>query len=260
MLKKILETKAYIFIGTLVTAGIITVTAYNLIMANEEDVMTKQANSEVGNNNYQEQIDKLKIELKETQNETEELKEKIVQLEGKVINLEDENANKDTTIASLQSQTIKLQQNNGSSSELNNVKKQLERTNEELLQVQTEKSDVKMKLKEMSAKREKLQNEIEALNNEIQKEIEYSINEIGNRREQLEIERDEIKQKILLGNYSKVEISKMEERKKEIENEIGDLEKIQKEVNEKNSERRQQIASKQQELEQLIIEMIELNK
>lgn len=100
MIKGVLTTKAYMFIGTLLTAGVITGITYNIILSSNEKNNVSNSNlqqEEIDNsivsidreqyNDLQEQINELKIILESTQSELIETKQDLTNTQNKVNSL-----------------------------------------------------------------------------------------------------------------------------------------------------------------------------
>lgn len=147
MIKKILTTKAYAFIGTLITAGVITVTGYNMILGNSE----KQVQTTSKDTDSIQQIDYSNdiVELKQRLDNTES---KVTELEEKISLLESDNQKKNETISNLQSRIDSLKnENDNKNNQINDLKKQVTNTQNDLNQT-----------KEVLEKRSKRLSEIQA--------------------------------------------------------------------------------------------------
>lgn len=124
MLKQVLKTKWYIFIGTMMTAGLIVGITYNFIQANNKDIVEDKQNLEISresNNvedydNLQKQIDELRLNLEKTNTELEDTKQELANAKGNIYSLNNQmssvkklNKNKTTTTSNSDIQGLSKQ-------------------------------------------------------------------------------------------------------------------------------------------------------
>lgn len=249
---KIKIPKPYWIIGTLVTAGIVTVGIHNFIVANtQEKNMIETSNiQEVQNqtkDNYQEQINELIQRLNENE-------QKITELQEKVSVLETENSNKTEEISSLQN---KLQKNSVTTktvtvnnADLEKITQKLNKTTATVNNADLE--EVKQKLNTTTEKVEKVESNVTNREEELSKKKK--------RLKEIETRLNEIHKKYVNPSYEKyrieVEICKLieKEQSEEIVNEINNL-KIQLENIKKIIEEESNLMKEMRKLKQEMLEM-----
>lgn len=252
---KLLIKKPYIFIGTLITAGVITVTGYNIIIANN----TKETNKDISNTVYSNQNnnDDLQKQISELQIQMEDNKLKVSELQDKVNKLEDDNKEKENTIKGLQSKINVL---NKTTSENKELKSTLNNTQEQLIKIngKIEEDEIKgKKIQELSNKRKLLQEEIKDLReNKLAQKKEES-NTLSSKHQELSKKYSEIIRN-LASCSSKVEIEELEKNKNKINEEISELNRKAENNSNEIVKLTQQINDKESELNQVVIDMAEL--
>ena len=163
MIKKILEHKAYLFIGTLLTAGVVVGITYNSIVASSQ-------------NNQNESVSRFESNAQQTQdfedikNAIVGMQSKIEELETKVATLEDENSSKTDTIEGLQSKVNSLERKvKTKDTQISNLKEQVKSVEEN--------SDT-AKIKEVEDELQRTKQTIETRNKRIS-EIEPRLDELS---------------------------------------------------------------------------------
>lgn len=189
MIKKILATKAYVFLGTLLTAGLITGITYNIILASNEKnnvISSNEQQNEIDDsiistdkdqyNDLQEQVDELKVILEATQTELIETKQDLASTQNKV--------------NSLNTQINNLKKNNNEKVNLTNSSTQQIISEDKIKQLE----DISVKdnkQKELIKQKENMENEYNVLwkktcehinltgrKNQIETSIEYKNSDI----------------------------------------------------------------------------------
>ena len=124
MIKKILEHKAYLFIGTLLTAGVVVGITYNSIVA------SSQNNQNVSVSRFESNAQQTQ-DFEDIKNAIVGMQSKIEELETKVATLEDENSSKTDTIEGLQSKVNSLERKvKTKDTQISNLKEQVKSVEE----------------------------------------------------------------------------------------------------------------------------------
>ena len=163
MIKKILEHKAYLFIGTLLTAGVVVGITYNSIVA------SSQNNQNVSVSRFESNAQQTQ-DFEDIKNAIVGMQSKIEELETKVATLEDENSSKTDTIEGLQSKVNSLERKvKTKDTQISNLKEQVKSVEEN--------SDT-AKIKEVEDELQRTKQTIETRNKRIS-EIEPRLDELS---------------------------------------------------------------------------------
>lgn len=163
MIRKILEHKAYLFIGTLLTAGVVVGITYNGIVA------SSQNNQNVPVSRFESNAQQAQ-DFEDIKNTIAGMENKIEELETKVATLEDENSSKTDTIEGLQSKVNSLERKvKTKDTQISNLKEQVK---------SVEKNSDTAKIKDVEDELERTKQTIEARNKRIS-EIQTRLAEIA---------------------------------------------------------------------------------
>lgn len=163
MIKKILEHKAYLFIGTLLTAGVVVGITYNSIIASSQTNQNVSVSRLESNTQQTQDFENIKNTITGMQSKIEELETKVATLEdenssktntieglqSKVNSLERKAKTKDTQISSLKEQ-VKSVEENSDTAKIKDVEDELQRTKQTIETRNKRISEIQIRLNELS--------------------------------------------------------------------------------------------------------------
>ena len=221
MIKTVLTTKAYMFIGTLLTAGVITGITYNIILSSDEK-------NNVSNSNLQEQASDTNIvsvdreQYNDLQEQINELKTIIESTQTELIATKQDLTNTQNKVNSLNTQINNLKNNNVKVNSTNSSTQQI--ISEDKIKQLDDISVRHNKQKELIEEKAKLEKEYNIL---WEKKCEY-INLTGKKRE--------IEAKITTNNSRIIYLTKQNSfipmDSEEIQKNLKEIEKLKNEIDE----------------------------
>lgn len=141
--------KSYIFVGTLITAGVVVTTAYNIINATSNQKQTIET-AQIQQIDYSKDIEELKERLTTAEN-------KITGLEEKVTSLEEENQNKDDTISKLQTKISSINNTSVKNKEVKELQQKLNDSEEKTAELEENLKQTKEKIQARSKRLSEIQ-------------------------------------------------------------------------------------------------------
>ena len=141
--------KSYIFVGTLITAGVVVTTAYNIINATSNQKQTIET-AQIQQIDYSKDIEELKERLTTAEN-------KITGLEEKVTSLEEENQNKDDTISKLQTKISLINNTSVKNKEVKELQQKLNDSEEKTAELEENLKQTKEKIQARSKRLSEIQ-------------------------------------------------------------------------------------------------------
>lgn len=154
---KIKILKPYWIIGSLVTAGIIITTGYNVIVANTQKEIVNASNSatQLQQNDYSSDI----VELKQR---ITDMETKVSALEERIISLENNSNEKDKTISNLQNKVDTLKKQSSTKNiQISNLEEELKNSKQKTNEVQNDLQQTKQVLEKRSKRLSEIQKRLE---------------------------------------------------------------------------------------------------
>lgn len=173
MIKDLLKSKKYLFIGTLLTAGVIAGITYNIILSNNNSLQVSDnlSTKEINYNDLQQQIDELRTSLENTQNELDTTKEQLSNANNEIIDLNIQIASLSDSNKEVTTKVIKVE---GTAQNANtNVNEAKDTANNTASQFQNV-YEKDLKQKELVLEKENLEKEKSIFDDRLSKEAELN--------------------------------------------------------------------------------------